>query len=45
LKKGAKLNIKNFNPELIYKAYKAFSIKGEELGKGLIKFMQKEHLK
>jgi hypothetical protein len=42
LKKGAKLNIKNFNPELIYKA---FSIKGEELGKGLIKFMQKEHLK
>ena len=39
LKKGAKSNIKNFNPELIYKA---FSIKGEEDGKGLIKFSNAE---
>ena len=39
LKKGAKSNIKNFNPELIYKA---FSIKGEEDGKGLIKFSNTE---
>ena len=39
LKKGAKSNIKNFNPELIYKA---FSIKRDEDGKRLIKFSNAE---
>ena len=39
LKKGAKNNIKNFNSELIYKA---FSIKGEEEGTAIIKFTNSE---
>ena len=39
LKKGAKSNQRNFNSELIYKA---FSIKGEEDGKGIIKFSNAE---
>ena len=39
LKKGAKSNLRNFNSELIYKA---FSIKGEEDGKGIIKFSNTE---
>ena len=39
LKKGAKSNLKHFSSELIYKA---FSIKGEEDGKGLIKFSNTE---
>ena len=38
MKKGAKIN-RNFNSELIYKA---FSIKGEEDGKGIIKFSNAE---
>ena len=39
LKKGAKNNIKNFNSELIYKA---FSIKGEEEGTAIVKFTNSE---
>ena len=39
LKKGAKANEKNFNAELIYKA---FSIKGEEEGTAIIKFSNSE---
>ena len=39
LKKGAKNNLKNFNSELIYKA---FSIKGEEEGTAIIKFTNSE---
>jgi len=38
-KLGAKTNMKNFNSELIYKA---FSIKGEEDGKAIIKFNNSE---
>ena len=39
LKKGAKNNIKNFNSDLIYKA---FYIKGEEEGTAIIKFANSE---
>ena len=39
LKKGARNNIKNFNSELLYKA---FSIKGEEDGTAIVKFTNSE---